>query len=154
MHYVKIITGRLLPPLLLFQPLNSFAQLTCPSHAFLSTHAALSHIDYGKHSAILHFSIPHSPHAPLLTFRLPAQPPFARPKSEHYVSHSAAYDRGEVNWGFTAYYQQDFAQNLLKFIAYRDAFVSGSKVDCLYISMLEGYFLYGHVWLDIRTETN
>ena len=95
----------------------------------------------------MYFSINHNAHSSLLTFRLPAQPPFVRPKSSHYISHSSAYDQGEINWGFTAHYQQDFAQTLLKYIAYRNAYVSGNRIDCLYISMLEGYILYGHIWM-------
>jgi len=121
--------------------------LACPSHTYIKEHARLEYIDYGEHYAYMYFTVPYHSRTLTLSFRLPAQPPFARPISSHYVSDSEAYNRGNVNWGLTHHYQTDFASTLMRYIAYRDVYPLTSQADCLYLSTLEGYFLYGHIWM-------
>lgn len=122
----------------------------CPTHEQIRAHAYLQSVDFEETKAIMHFNFTHSKRNLKLSFRLPAAPPFARPISSHYHSDTQAYNRGFVNWGFTAYYQQDFASRLLEYIAFRNIYyVTDNLVDCLYLSTLESYFLYGHIWIEL-----
>lgn len=122
----------------------------CPTHAYIRAHAQFKDIDFKETKANMYFHLKHRDRDVVLSFRLPAAPPFARPVSSHYHSDTQAYNRGFVNWGFTAYYQQDFASRLLEYIAFRNIYyVTDTLVDCLYLSTLESYFLYGHIWIDL-----
>jgi len=122
----------------------------CPTHEEIRAHAYLKNVEYDETKAIMHFHFAHSHRNFTLSFRLPAAPPFARPISSHYHSDTQAYNRGYVNWGFTAYYQQDFASRLLEYIAFRNIYyITDNLVDCLYLSTLESYFLYGHIWIEL-----
>ena len=118
----------------------------CPSHYDLREYAQLSSMEYFDDHAMMNFSVQshHTRHT--LYFKLPAHPPFTRPISHHYVSHSYGLNRGHVNWGYTEYYKHDLSRSLLRYIAFRGAYTYGHHTDCLYLSVIENNWLYGHIW--------
>ena len=133
----------------LYLPLSSFcvANHACPTHSDIKHTAQLDYVDYTHTHADMYFKVRYDHQDLILTFRLPGQAPFARPASSHYASASGDFDRGNINWGFTNHYRTDFATFLMKYIVFRNAYPTETMVDCLYMSTLEGYFLYGHIWM-------
>ena len=119
----------------------------CPNHFELKSDAVFKNIVYYESHADFSFTINHHHRLLTLTFRLPSHPPFARIASSHYTSNTSAYNRGHVNWGFTEHYKGDFADVLLDYIAFRGGYVHDVYTDCLYLSLLENNFLYGHIWI-------
>lgn len=120
----------------------------CPNHTQLLGSAKFESINYTESHAELTLKIKFNGSNRRLSFILPAHPPFARVKSDHYVSDSAAWDRGSVNWGVTERYKLDYADVLLNYVAFRNAYDHSGRVDCLYLSILENNYLYGHLWIE------
>ena len=135
-----------LPILLLLATYTAYGHLVCPSHSEIKSYAHFHEIEYNTKFARMVFNLNVEQHQLSLTFNLPASPPFTRPASSHF-NNSTFFNRGEVNWGFTDHYKTDFATVLLDNIVYRNAYQAGNQVDCLYMSILENYFLYGHIWI-------
>lgn len=120
----------------------------CPNHYQLLSDARYDSIVYTESYAEISFQIKFNGSKRRLSFKLPAHPPFARTKSDGYVSDTKAWDRGHVNWGVTERYKLDYADVLLNYIAFRNAYDHTGRIDCLYLSILENNYLYGHLWIE------
>ena len=118
----------------------------CPNHYQIKAVAKFTSIEYSSESAEMTFQVPFNGQKRVLTFVLPAHPPFTRDVSPHYVSNSTPWDRGHVNWGTTEHYKTDYATVLLNYVAFRAAYDYDGNVDCVYLSILENNYLYGHLW--------
>tara|TARA_B100001989_G_scaffold237287_1_gene199832 strand:- start:742 stop:1194 length:453 start_codon:yes stop_codon:yes gene_type:complete len=123
------------------------SDFSCPTHDTLKSKAQLDSIEYTHSHANMYFKLESNHQNLSLSFRLPGQAPFARPASSHYASDSESFNRGDINWGFTNHYRTDFASTLMKYIVYKAAYPTDTMVDCVYLSTLEGYFIYGHIWM-------
>ena len=120
----------------------------CPNHYQLLSDAKYDTIVYTESHAEMSFQVKFNGAKRRLSFILPARPPFARNKSDGYVSDTKAWDRGNINWGMTERYKLDYADVLLNYIAFRNAYDHSGRIDCLYLSILENNYLYGHIWID------
>ena len=125
------------------------SDFSCPTHDAIKSKARLDSIDYTHSHANMYFKLEGNHQNLSLSFRLPGQAPFARPASSHYASDSASFNRGDINWGFTNHYRTDFASTLMKYIVFKAAYPTATMVDCVYLSTLEGYFIYGHIWMHL-----
>lgn len=132
--------------LLLLVTYKAYGQIVCPSHSQIKNNAHFHEIEYNSKFARMFFNLNVEQHQLSLTFYLPASPPFTRPASSHF-SGGPLFDRGDVNWGFTDHYKKDFATVLIDGIVFRNAYLAGDQVDCLYVAILENYLLYGHIWI-------
>ena len=120
----------------------------CPNHDQLHAGARFQSIRYTETMAEMSFQINFNGHSRRLYFKLPAHPPFTRVASDRYVSNSSAWNRGNVNWGMTERYKNDYADVLMNYVAFRDAYDHAGRIDCVYLSILENNYLYGHLWID------
>ena len=128
----------------------------CPERNLIAHHGAFHDAHFYTQHAELSVVVSSSAGPPKLreeyfvTFYLPAIPPFARRLSTEYID--TQYNRGEVNWGYTAQYAEDYTKRLLYLLELERTEEHEGFTNCVYRSVLENFFINGYLHIEKPTE--